>query len=469
MRAPTHHGHVTLGPLGPGDRVQIDRIAVEPAEIACEYGGNTVFVRSVILAQPGMILEVVRHGHAVLDLVRGHALVHPSEGLIVQILDGIAVIDQHVVDGAGAFHRAAVVRDQHLGAEPTQPLDAVGPDHRIAETGAAQGIDIGKCFALHGVAGQQHLIARDPDHALILGLGRHMDDPQADAGDHFFVAAGKGVGRGDEGARAGPLRRAETGAECAVFADWQAHAELIEGAPAENRRDQPDIAEDMTGEVLVAVYPDLAGGDVVFGNEGLGAAHMVGMEMGVDDRLDRLVGNLAELGGDFLGRFQGGHGIDQDNAVITLDHGAVGYRIGERHMVAPMYFIDASLHGRLMGGELGMDGRCLGVGGHGSVAEAVPGFVLGGIGGAHFLVGFTVVPIDENGDGDRQKENDSPEVTARTEQQDRHEGGAQNQQARKKGLNLLGDYARADLVGLLLFLNIKHDLIFRRPGYFRHL
>ena len=59
---------------------------------------------------------------------------------------------------------------------------------------------------------------------------------------------------------------------------------------------------------------------------------MVGVVMGIDDRLHRFVGDLAEFRQHSACFFFGFHGIDDDDAVVTFQHNGIGQSVADGHI-----------------------------------------------------------------------------------------------------------------------------------------
>ena len=303
-----------------------------------------------------MVAQMLRHRDDVGDLLGRVTLVHVPERLVVDVLDGVAVIGQQRLDPVRALDRAAVMRHQGLRAELLQPVEAARPRHRVAKARAAQRVDVGKGF-VDRVRREQHLEIGQPHRALVLGLGRdEMDLVAHPAGLAAVGLLERDRGR-DEGAPARALRRAEPGADRAVLADREPHAELVHRAPAEDRSDQPHVARHVMDQVPLADDVHPAGGDLFGVDERGGAAHVVGVEMGIDDRPDRLVGNLAELRRHRLRVVHPGHGVDQDAGILAFDQGAVDDGIGVGAVDRALEGVDPGLHRGLVAREVRVDRR----------------------------------------------------------------------------------------------------------------
>ena len=303
-----------------------------------------------------MVAEPLRHGDDFGDLVRRVALVDVAQRLVVQVLHRVAVVGQQRGDPVGALDRPAVMRDQDFRFERLQPVEPARPGHRVAKPRAAQRVDIGEGF-VDRVGGQQHPLVGQPDRALVLGFRGDEVDLERDAAGLAGIAVLEGHRRRDEGAPAGTLRRAEPGADGAGLADGEPHAELVHRAATEDRGDQPNVPRHMADQVLLGDDLDPPRGDVVRRDERRRAAHVVGVEMRVDDRPDRLVGDLAELGGDDLGVVHAGHGVDQDAGLRALDQRAVDDRIAEGAVDGAVEGIDPGLHRGLVAREVRVDRR----------------------------------------------------------------------------------------------------------------
>ena len=301
-----------------------------------------------------MVAQVLGHDDDVGDLLGRTALVHVAQRLVVDVLDRIAVVGQQRRDPVRALDRAAVMRHQDPGAERLQPVEPARPRHRVAEPRAAQRVDVGERF-VDRVRREQHLQVGQPHRALVLGLGRDEVNLVAHPAGLAAMGLVEGDGGRDEGAPARALRRAEAGAHRALLADREPHPELVHRAPAEDRGDQPDVARDVVDEVALADDVHPARRDVVRGDERGRAAHVIGVEMGVDDGPDRLVGDLAELGRHDFRVVHPGHGVDQDAGIRALDQGAVDDGIGVGAVDRALEGVDPGLHRRLVTREVGMD------------------------------------------------------------------------------------------------------------------
>ena len=303
-----------------------------------------------------MVAEPRRHGDDFGDLVRRIALVDVAQRLVVQVLDRVAVVGQQVRDPVRALDRPPVMRDQDLRAERLQPVEPARPGHRVAKPGAAQRIHVGEGF-VDRIGRQQHPGVGQPDRALVFGFRGDEVDLEPDAAGLAGIGLVEGHRRRDEGAPAGALRRAEPGADGAGLADREPHAELVHRAAPEDRGDQPHVPRHMADEVLLGDDLDPARRHVVGRHERRRAAHVIGVEMGVDDRPDRLVGDLAELGGDDLGVVHAGHGVDQDAGLLALDQRAVDDRVAEGAVDRAVEGIDPGLHRGLVAREVRVDRR----------------------------------------------------------------------------------------------------------------
>src|SRR5262249_29971228 len=84
---------------------------------------------------------------------------------------------------------------------------------------------------------------------------------------------------------------------------------------------------------------------------------VVRMETGVDHRLHRLVGDLAELRGDLPRRLDLVSGVDDDHTTIAHHHDRVAYRPTDSHIHVVPDLPDPPLEERAMGLESGIDLR----------------------------------------------------------------------------------------------------------------
>ncbi len=66
--------------------------------------------------------------------------------------------------------------------------------------------------------------------------------------------------------------------------------------------------------------------------EGFRAEHMVGMGMGINDRLNRFGGYLPEFSQDFGCFFHSCHGVNYDQSVRALDHDGIGDAVTYGHV-----------------------------------------------------------------------------------------------------------------------------------------
>ena len=271
-----------------------------------------------------MGLQVVRHGDLVGEFVPGAAPVYPSDALIVEILNGVPVGGEHVLDVFRALDGRSMVRNQRFGLEGAQRVQPLGPDHRVAELGAPQRVDVGERHALNGIRRDQHLFLRQPDDALIVRFARHMNDLQPDSGEIQVEFVAERRGRLDEPGFAAAGRGADGAAVAAGLAVIEMGAELERPAPRPDGGEQAPVPQHGLGQVLVGDDVHLAAADVLLGHETEDAADVIAVIVGQDHRLDGLVGDFPEGGRRVVARQLAAQGVDQDDAVGSLDHGAVG-------------------------------------------------------------------------------------------------------------------------------------------------
>ena len=233
------------------------------------------------------------------------------------------------MDALAAAQRTGVAGHQELGVQGADLVQAGGPLLHVPVIGAADGVEVGEGL-IDVVAAEHHLLLRQPYEQLVLGLAGGVHQFQLDAGDGGFQALIHGVVR-RQGEQRALFADAQMGADAVVdaLALGQMVAEHAHGARGDDRPDLIHHPVDVIAGALVGVHRHLAGG-----GEGPRAEHMVGVVVGVDDRRDRLVGDLAEGGQHrfpFRHRF---HGVDDNDAVVAFQHNGIGEAEAHRHVNA---------------------------------------------------------------------------------------------------------------------------------------
>lgn len=136
-------------------------------------------------------------------------------------------------------------------------------------------------------------------------------------------------------------------------------------AHRQDRADDARIVDQVVLEGVMGEDLDTALLDVLLGHaQPLDPERVVGVAVGIDDRLDRLVGDLAEVLHDIGGEFVVFAGVDDDDAVIADDHGHAGDAVayGDIDLVLDRH-VDAAAHLPGERGLLGIDGvGSLGIG-----------------------------------------------------------------------------------------------------------
>ncbi|MCY1523414.1 hypothetical protein D9M68_583110 [compost metagenome] len=281
--------------------------------------------RAVVLAQVGRVArEVGRQLDLLHQFVRGQALVHPAHGLVMDIGDGVAGHAQHLLHLVLAGHRLAVQRHHVVGLEGTQLVEAVHPDHRVAELGAAQGVDVRQGRALGHLGADQHLVLRQEQHDLVRRLAGHVEELHRQTGDGGVEPVLEGDGGRDEGGRAHMGQWAETGVHVLLVALRQGSAEAVARAHAEDGTDQGALGHHVLQQGFLGVDLHFALLHLLFADEALHAVDVVGVEVGIDDGLDRLVADLAELRQHLARLVRRLAGVDDDQPFGRIDHHAVG-------------------------------------------------------------------------------------------------------------------------------------------------
>ena len=291
------------------------------------------------------------------QLVRGQPLVHPAHGLVVDIGDAVAGHAQHFLDLLGAADRPPVQRHHVLGLERAQQVEAGHPLHRITELGAAQGVDVRQGRPLIDLGADQHLIVGQVQHDFVRRLAGRMQELHRQARHPGVQALLEGDGGRDEGRRLGLGQRADASVHVLVVGRRQEAAEAVGRAHTEDGADLRALRHHVGQQGFMGVDLHLAAGHLLGTDERLHAVDVVRVEVGVDHRLDRLVADLAQLGHDLARLAHRLAGVDDDQALGSVDGHHVAELPAHRRPDVVGHPIQLLVEMRGVRLELGVDAR----------------------------------------------------------------------------------------------------------------
>ncbi|GDV23232.1 hypothetical protein EC142664_02391 [Escherichia coli O145:H28] len=146
--------HVTFAHLYLTIRMQVSRVTVVIAKIEVIHRAGVVADRTVIAAAGPVIGKRRRQLNHVADFIHGVALVRQVQGLVVNILDGIAIFTNIIIDMLIAPDRPGVRHKQHFRVVTPHIqrfVQVLGPLAGIAGFRAAQSVEVVQ--SMRGVLG----------------------------------------------------------------------------------------------------------------------------------------------------------------------------------------------------------------------------------------------------------------------------------------------------------------------------
>ena len=133
------------------------------------------------------------------QLIRGQPLVHPAHGLVVDISNAVAGHAQHLFHILGPADRPAMQRHHVFSFVGAKFVEALDPHHRVAEFGAAQGVDIRQRGPLLHLGTDQHAVIRQVNDDFVRRFAGYMQKLQIQASNARVECVLEGQGRGDKG------------------------------------------------------------------------------------------------------------------------------------------------------------------------------------------------------------------------------------------------------------------------------
>ena len=289
------------------------------------------------------------------QLVRREPPVHATDGLVVHVLDRVAVGGQDLRDLFGARYRPGVAGRHVLRLQSPHLVEAPRPLENIAIQRPADGVEVGKSLVDIVPRHQDPLLGK-PNEDLIVGLSRSMDELELHPAELELQLVAEGPCGTNQPYRAAPAADLEIGTDPGIDHPvvpftGQVGAEHPRASPRKHRPDDVDEPVDVELRALVRDYFDVAVRD-----EALATEDVIRVIVGVDERADRLGRDLLERSPHGTGALDTAHPVHHHDALVALDQDRVGETESDRLMDAVGDLVDLLLELRGVGGELRMHG-----------------------------------------------------------------------------------------------------------------